>query len=372
MSDSLQTPLYDLHLEHGARMVDFAGYAMPVQYQDGIIKEHLHTRANAGLFDVSHMGQLIISGTGVTQALEQLIPIELESLKDNHQRYGLLLSEHGTILDDLIVTRKTADSFFVVVNAACKENDIEHLRQHLPDVIKIEYLQDQALLALQGPQAHTVLQDQLEDLESLTFMQGRECTVFGLPCYVTRSGYTGEDGFEISVTAEHAAELAKHLLAHPEVKPVGLGARDSLRLEAGLCLYGHDMDTSKTPIEAGLLWSISKSRRPDNNKAGGYPGADIIAGQIESGVDSKRVGLLIEGRAPAREGAEVIDPASDKVIGVITSGSFSPCLEQPIAMGYIDQSFAKAGTVVEIAVRKKKIPAVIHQLPFVKQTYYRG
>jgi len=325
MSDSLHTPLYNLHLEHGARMVDFAGYAMPVQYPDGIIKEHLHTRANAGLFDVSHMGQLIISGTNATEALEQLIPIDLESLEDNHQRYGLLLNEQGTILDDLIVTRKTADSFFVVVNAACKENDIKHLRQRLPESVTLEHL-----------------------------------------------GYTGEDGFEISVKAEQAEALAEQLLKNPLVKPISLGARDSLRLEAGLCLYGHDMDTTKTPIEAGLLWSISKSRRPDNSKAGGYPGADIIASQIEAGTESKRVGILIEGRAPAREGAQIIDPANNNTIGVITSGSFSPCLEQPIAMGYVDPSFAKAGTVIEIAVRKKHIPAVVHKLPFVKQTYYRG
>lgn len=372
MSDTLHTPLYDLHQKHGARMVDFAGYAMPVQYPDGIIKEHLHTRANAGLFDVSHMGQLIISGTNATEALEQLIPIDLESLEDNQQRYGLLLNEQGTILDDLIVTRKTADSFFVVVNAACKENDIKHLRQHLPESISLEHLENQALLALQGPQAHRVLQDQLDNLENMTFMQGRDSSLYDIPCYITRSGYTGEDGFEISVKAEQAEELAEQLLKNPLVKPIGLGARDSLRLEAGLCLYGHDMDTTKTPIEAGLLWSISKSRRPDNSKAGGYPGADIIAGQIEAGTDSKRVGILIEGRAPAREGAQIIDPDNDKIIGVITSGSFSPCLEQPIAMGYVEQSFAKAGTAIVIAVRKKKIPAVVHKLPFVKQTYYRG
>ena len=353
-------------------MVDFAGYAMPVQYPDGIIKEHLHTRAKAGLFDVSHMGQLMISGTHATEALEKILPIDLESLEDNHQRYGLLLNEQGTILDDLIVTRKTADSFFVVVNAACKENDIKHMRQRLPESVSLEHLDNQALLALQGPQAHHVLQNQLDNLEAMTFMQGRECSLYDIPCYITRSGYTGEDGFEISVKAEQAEALAEQLLNNPLVKPIGLGARDSLRLEAGLCLYGHDMDSTKTPIEAALLWSISKSRRPDNSKAGGYPGADIIASQIEAGTDNKRVGILIEGRAPAREGAQIIDPANNNTIGVITSGSFSPCLEQPVAMGYVKQSFAKTGTAVEIAVRKKKIAAVVHKLPFVKQSYYRG
>ncbi len=372
MSDSKRTSLFDLHIQHGARMVDFAGYSMPVQYSDGIIKEHLHTRSKAGLFDVSHMGQLIISGTGVTQELERLIPIEMEALKDNQQRYGLLLNQHGTILDDLIVTRKSADSFFVVVNAACKEADIAHLQEHLPEHINIESLNDQALIALQGPQAHVVLDSQIDGLQQLTFMHGMDCELFGLPCYVTRSGYTGEDGFEISIAAEHAGKLAEQLLANPLVKPIGLGARDSLRLEAGLCLYGHDMDTDKTPIEAGLLWSISKSRRPGNAKAGGYPGAEIVAQQIESGTETKRVGLLVNGRAPAREGAKILDAESGDEIGVITSGSFSPCLEQPIAMGYINKSASTSGTTVQIAVRNKKIDAEVHPLPFVKQQYYRG
>lgn len=372
MPEAIKTPLYDLHLEAGGRMVEFAGYSMPVQYTDGIIKEHLHTRESAGLFDVSHMGQLLISGENAHQALEKLIPIELESLPINAQRYGLLLNERGGILDDLIVTRFSQDSFFIVVNAACKQQDIEHLRAKLPDTIQVEHLNDRALLAIQGPQAHALLQTHVENLDQWVFMHGQQCSLFGIECYVTRSGYTGEDGFEISVADKDADTLARKLLEDERLIPVGLGARDSLRLEAGLCLYGHDMDTDTSPIEAGLLWSISKSRRPGSEKAGGYPGADIVAGHILDGSDKKRVGISIDGRAPAREGSLIIDPQTGAEIGVITSGSFSPCLETPIAMGYVKKSHMKPGTALKISVRKRQIDATVSRLPFVENRYYRG
>jgi len=372
MSEAKKTPLFDLHQRLGARMVEFAGYSMPLQYKTGIKTEHLHTREAAGLFDVSHMGQILISGAESAAALERLIPIDLGTLAIDEQKYGLLLNPDGGILDDLIVTRRSTDSFSLVVNAGCKQADIEHLQQHLPENVKLEHHTNLALLALQGPAAHTVIESEISNLHQLTFMHAVSTELFGYPCRVSRCGYTGEDGFEISIEQQSATALAEKILQHPAVAPVGLGARDSLRLEAGLCLYGHDMDATTTAIEAGLKWSISKTRRPGESKAGGYLGADVIESQINSGAEKTRVGILIDGRAPAREGAVILDAAAEKEIGRITSGGFSPCLEQPVAMGFIATAYAKAGTKITIQVRKRTIDAVIHKLPFTPLRFFRG
>jgi len=307
MSVTNKTPLFDLHKQLGARMVEFAGYSMPLQYKNGIKAEHLHTRIAAGLFDVSHMGQIFISGSDSASALEHLIPVDLETLAIDQQKYGLLLNSEGGILDDLIITRRSSESFSLVVNAGRKQSDIEHLRQHLSKNIELEHQTDLALLALQGPAAHKVIESEIPNLDKLTFMHAMPANLFGYPCRVARCGYTGEDGFEISIEKQSARAVAEKLLEHAAVEPIGLGARDSLRLEAGLCLYGHDIDASTTAIEAGLKWSISKTRRPGEPKAGGYPGAEVIASQIESGPEKVRVGILIEGRAPAREGALILN-----------------------------------------------------------------
>ena len=366
-----KTPLFDLHVELGGRMVPFAGYSMPVQFPAGIIKEHQHTRAHAGLFDVSHMGQLIISGPDVTTALERLLPTDLAALEDNQQIYSVLTNESGGILDDLIVTRFNADRFFLVINAACKVQDTAHLRKHLPANITIETLADRALLALQGPTAKDVLSALAPSVNALTFMHGCDAAIDGANCYITRSGYTGEDGFEISVPSIDAERIARLLLSNAEVAPIGLGARDSLRLEAGLCLYGHDMDAAISPVEAALLFAISKSRRSQGSKAGGFFGSDTILNQIDQGVTRKRVGLRVDGRIPVREGCPIIDDNGNE-IGHITSGGFGPTLQAPIALGYVPTNFAVRDTQLFAVVRGKNVPIVVTRTPFVPQNYYRG
>ncbi len=365
-----QTSFYDYHLAAGGKMVPFAGYSMPVQYSDGIMQEHLHCRDNAGLFDVSHMGQVVVSGEGVARALERLMPVDLEALALHQQTYATFTTEAGGISDDLIVTRWAEDVFFLVVNAACKEQDIAHLRQHLPH-FNIEHLADRQLLALQGLRAQEVMSELAPEANKLLFMNGRSLSIQGMDCYITRSGYTGEDGFEISVAAAEAKQLADLLLSFEAVKWVGLGARDSLRLEAGLCLYGHDLDLDTSPVEASISWSISKSRRIGGAKQGGFLGAEKILNQLAQGVDRKRVGFFVEGRAPVREGAEIVD-ASGAVVGLITSGGFGPTLGAPIAMGYVPTGLAALDTQLNALVRGKPRPIRVTKMPLVKQRYYRG
>ncbi|PUA18790.1 glycine cleavage system aminomethyltransferase GcvT [Glaciimonas sp. PCH181] len=365
-----RTPLYDLHVELGAKMVPFAGYQMPVQYPTGVLKEHSHTRTQAGLFDVSHMGQVRLTGQHAAAALETLVPVDIIDLPVNTQRYALFTNETGGILDDLMVAN-AGDHLFLVVNAACKEQDIAHLRQHLSDRCTVEELSEYALLALQGPQAAKVLARFAPQVAQMLFMQTATVTLAGFPCFVSRSGYTGEDGFEISVPNAHAEKLARLLLDQPEVAPIGLAARDSLRLEAGLCLYGHDMDDATTPVEASLAWALSKVRRADQARAGGYPGAAIILQQLAEGVARKRVGLLPQERIPVREGAEVVD-ANGAVVGKVTSGGFGPTVGGPVAMGYVDIAHAQPGTLLQAIVRGKSIPVVVTKTPFTPQRYYRG
>lgn len=367
----LATPLLDLHIELGGRMMPFAGYNMPVQFPGGIIKEHQHTRAHAGLFDVSHMGQLIVSGPDVTRELERLVPVDLEALAVNQQTYTVFTNTEGGIKDDLIITRLADDEFFLVVNAACKAQDTAHLREHLSDDIKIETLARHALLALQGPTASNVMAELAPSTTELVFMRGCTATIAGVECYVTRSGYTGEDGFEISVPGAEADAIARLLLNYADVEPIGLGARDSLRLEAGLCLYGHDMDYNTSPVEATLLFSISKSRRPGGAKAGGFIGADSVFAHIENGVTRKRRGLLVQGRIPVREGAELVD-TEGQVVGVVTSGGFGPTLQSPIALGYVASRSANFGTELFALVRGKLVPVTVTKTPFIPQRYFRG
>lgn len=369
-TETLKTPLYDLHLELGGKMVPFAGYEMPVQYPAGIKTEHLHCREKAGLFDVSHMGQLIIKGEGVAAALEKLIPVDLQALKDNQQTYAVLTNEEGGILDDLIVCRWSADTFFLVVNAACKEQDIAHLKQHLTG-FEFTYLDGRGLMALQGPAAKDVMAELAPEANLLTFMNGCDVTIDGASCFITRSGYTGEDGFEISVSAQDSEALARRLLSFDSVEAIGLGARDSLRLEAGLCLYGHDMNPTTSPVEAGIIWSISKTRRVDGSNPGGFLGAQKVFADIAEGVQRKRVGFLIEGRAPIREGAEIVD-AQGNTIGEITSGGFGPTLNAPVAMGYVPIEYAKIGTELTAIVRGKERAITVAKTPFVPQRYFRG
>ncbi|WP_338513724.1 glycine cleavage system aminomethyltransferase GcvT [Pseudomonas poae] len=368
----LKTPLHALHLELGARMVPFAGYDMPVQYPLGVMKEHLHTREHAGLFDVSHMGQIRLSGANAAKALESLVPVDIIDLPVGMQRYAMFTNEQGGILDDLMVANLGNDELFLVVNAACKDQDLAHLRKHIGEQCSIEPLfEARALLALQGPAAVKVLARLAPEVTRMTFMQFASVRLLGVDCYVSRSGYTGEDGFEISVPAANAESLARSLLAETEVQPIGLGARDSLRLEAGLCLYGHDMNTETTPIEASLLWAISKARRSEGARAGGFPGAEKIFSQQQTGVTRKRVGLLPQERTPVREGAEVVDEQGT-VIGTICSGGFGPSLGGPLAMGYLDSAFTALDTEVSALVRGKKVPLRVSKMPFVPQRYYRG
>jgi len=364
-------PLDAWHRARGARMVPFAGYAMPIQYE-GIIAEHLWTRENAGLFDVSHMGQLQLAGDNVAAALEALVPGDIAGLAPGKMRYSLLLDDAGGILDDLMVTN-TGQHLYVVVNGAVKWDDIAHLREHLPDEITLNHDADSALLAVQGPKASAALarigiepsRPGASSPTDLYFMEAGSFLWHGICLAISRSGYTGEDGFEISVPAERAAALADALCAQPEVKPVGLGARDSLRLEAALPLYGHDLDPKTDPVSAGLTFAIQKRRRA----AGGFPGADVILPALASGPKSKRVGLIVEGRMPAREGAEIF--AGEDRIGSVTSGGFAPTLQVPIAMGYVEARFAEVGTPLHIDVRGKRLSATVTTMPFVRHRYHR-
>ena len=368
----LKTPLLALHIELGARMVPFAGYDMPVQYPLGVMKEHQHTREQAGLFDVSHMGQIRLIGADAAKALEALVPVDIIDLPVGMQRYAMFTNEQGGILDDLMVANLGNDELFLVVNAGCKDQDLAHLRKHLGGHCQVQPLfEERALLALQGPAAVNVLQRLAPDVAKMTFMQFAPVTLLGADCYVSRSGYTGEDGFEISVPADRAEELARRLLAEPEVQAIGLGARDSLRLEAGLCLYGHDMNDTTTPIEASLLWAISKARRADGPRAGGFPGAETLFAQQQKGVARKRVGLLPQERTPVREGAEIVD-ADGTVIGAVCSGGFGPTLGAPLAMGYLDIAFTPVDSEVWAIVRGKRVPMKVSKMPFVPQRYYRG
>lgn len=363
-----RTPLYDLHLELGARMVPFAGYEMPVQYPLGLLKEHLHTRAAAGLFDVSHMGQLRLTGAHAAAALEQLVPVDVIDLPVGRQRYALFTSDDGGILDDLMIGN-AGDHLLVVVNAACKAQDIALLRAGLGGDAQLEVL-DRALLALQGPAAAEVLARFAPDCAGMRFMDVGPLNIDGVDCFASRSGYTGEDGFEISVPAAAAERIARLLLAEAEVEAIGLGARDSLRLEAGLCLYGHDLDADTTPIEASLGWALSKVRRAGGARAGGYPGAEVIERQRREGVARRRVGLRAAGRAPVREGAELVD-ADGRALGIVTSGSFGPTLGAPVAMGYLDSAHAAVGSELFALVRGKPLAVTVAQMPFVPQRYCR-
>ncbi|MEJ7137609.1 glycine cleavage system aminomethyltransferase GcvT [Amphibiibacter pelophylacis] len=369
--DLLHTPLYALHQELGARLVPFAGYAMPVQYPAGLMAEHQHTRSAASLFDVSHMGQLRLVGEGADRALETLIPMDVLGLGVDKQRYGLLLNDAGGIRDDLMFVRR-ADDLFIIVNGACKVADIAHIQAGIGDQCTVEPLPDRGLLALQGPQAVTALARVLPGVEKLVFMSGLACTWQGADLYVTRSGYTGEDGFEISVPAAQTEALARALLAQPEVKPAGLGARNSLRLEAGLCLYGNDLDESTTPIEAALNWSIQKVRRSGGERAGGFPGADVVLGQLDGRrpLTRKRVGLIAQERIPVREHTALQAPDGTP-LGEVCSGLLSPDLDRPIAMAYLPPEHAAIGSTVHALVRGKAVPMQVVAMPFVPQRYVR-
>ncbi len=361
------TPLHALHKALGARMVPFAGYDMPVQYPSGILKEHEQCRAKAALFDVSHMGQAVLRGPNVEAALETLVPADIQGLGLDRMRYTQFTNEAGGILDDLMVTRR-ADRLFLVVNAARKEHDFAHLERHLaPRGCALEILAARALLALQGPAAVAVMARLVPGAETLAFMAGADLSAGGVPVYVSRSGYTGEDGFEISISAEHAEPFARRLLDQPEVAPAGLGARDSLRLEAGLCLYGHDIDETTSPIEAGLAWSIAARRR----EQGGFPGAARIQRELKEGVPRRRVGLRPDGRVPAREGTEITG-ADGKVIGTVTSGGFGATAGGPIAMGYVAPGAAKPGARVNFLVRGEARPGAVVKMPFVPHRYAKG
>jgi len=363
----IPTPLHALHLGLGGRMVPFAGYDLPVNYPAGIIAEHVWTRENAGLFDVSHMGQAFLIGPGATQKLETLLPGDIQGLAPRKIRYSQFTNADGGILDDLMVTRlsEAGDRLFLIVNAACKAQDFAHIQKNLPD-LDLDVIADRALLALQGPKAALALERHVPGVAALTFMSQGDFVWRGEILFVSRSGYTGEDGFEISVPAGFAQDLAEALLAEEEVQAVGLGARDSLRLEAGLCLYGHDIDTTTSPIEAGLNWSISKRRRVE----GGFPGAARVQNELANGVARVRVGLVLDGKAPAREGAEIADE-SGAIVGRVTSGGFAPSLGKPIAMGYVAPRLAAPGTALSLIVRGKPLSAKIVAFPFVPNRYHR-
>ncbi len=364
-TELLKTALYDLHVELGAKMVPFAGYDMPVQYPLGVKGEHLHTRAKAGLFDVSHMGQVRLTGEHRVAELEKLVPGDIAILKPGRTRYSAFTNDDGTILDDLMITN-AGDSLFLVINAACKDDDIVHMRANLDNGVELIEIDDRALMALQGPDAARVLARFAPSVAEMKFMSFAEIDIAGIACFVTRSGYTGEDGYEISVPNDRAEELARKLLAEDEVEAIGLGARDSLRLEAGLCLYGNDIDTTTTPVEGDLNWIINKRRREE----GGFKGAVIILDQLANGADRKRVGIKPEGKAPAREHTAVLNSDGEE-IGEITSGGFGPTVDGPIAMGYVAIEFAAPGTKVDLMVRGKARPAEIVELPFAPHRYYR-
>jgi aminomethyltransferase len=374
----LHTPLHELHLRLGARMVPFAGYAMPVQYPSGLMAEHKHCREAAALFDVSHMGQLKLAGIESSAALETLVPVDIIGLGEGKQRYAFFTNAAGGLMDDLMVTRPTrADAaagfgdLFLIVNAGCKNADIRHLQSNIGRRCRVQPMPERALLALQGPQAATALSRLNPGVAQLVFMTGGVFDLAGLSCFVTRSGYTGEDGFEISVPNNGAVTLAEALLAQPEVKPAGLGARDTLRLEAGLCLYGHDLGEHTSPVEAGLTWAIQKVRRPGGAREGGYIGAPVVERHLSGSAHRKRVGLLGLERVPVREGAPIVD-AQGQPLGTVTSGTLGPSVNQPIAMAYLPLSHSAAGSEVYAEVRGKRLPMRVTPMPFQPQRYFRG
>jgi aminomethyltransferase len=364
----LETPLAALHVRLGAKMVPFAGYTMPVQYPDGVLKEHLHTRAAAGLFDVSHMGQASLSGPGAADFLETLVPGDIHGLEPGRMRYTVLMGADGGILDDLMVLRMAENAFHLVVNAACKKEDFAHFAAHLPVGLTFTPRPELALIALQGPEAAATLAQMAPGVDRIDFMQSASASIDGADVLLTRSGYTGEDGYELSVHESQAEALAEKLLSFESVKPIGLGARDSLRLEAGLCLYGHDIDTTTSPIEAGLIWIIPKARRSAD---AGYPGAARIAGEIADGAARRRVGIQPEGRVIAREGTPVMDTDGNR-IGTVTSGGFGPSVAGPVGMGYVAPPHNKIGTALQLEVRGKLHPASVVKLPFAPHRYYRA
>ncbi|MDU9002421.1 glycine cleavage system aminomethyltransferase GcvT [Sedimentitalea todarodis] len=374
MTDLKRTPLHALHVELGARMVGFTGYDMPVQFPDGIMAEHSWTRSNAGLFDVSHMGQVILSGAPIVDiaaAFETLVPMDVAGLGEGRQRYGLFLNDSGGILDDLMFANR-GDHLYVVVNAACKAADIARMKAALEPGITVTEVTDRALLALQGPQAETVLAGLNASVIDMAFMDVATVALDGVECWVSRSGYTGEDGYEISVPDRHAEALARLLLSQDAVAPIGLGARDSLRLEAGLCLYGHDIDESTLPAEAGLNWAIQKARRAGGAREGGFPGADAVLAQMAAGPARKRVGLRPEGRAPMREGVALFAGAEGgDQVGTITSGGFGPTVGGPVAMGYLPTELAAPDTTVFGELRGKRLPLTVAKLPFVAANFKR-
>jgi aminomethyltransferase len=372
--DLNKTPFYDMHLKNGAKMVPFAGYDMPVQYPLGVMKEHQHTRTKAGLFDVSHMGQVILRGadyTSTARALERLIPMDVQGLAEGRQRYGFFTNDAGGILDDLMFANR-GDHIFMVVNAACKTADVAHLRAHLEPEIHVKEITNRALLALQGPMAKAVLAEHYPPIVDMKFMDVDTIPIAGAECWVSRSGYTGEDGFEISIPHAAAETVAAALADNADVEWIGLGARDSLRLEAGLCLYGHDIDTGTTPVEAGLTWAIQQSRRAGGSATGGFPGDSIILDQMSQGVSRKRVGLTPQTRAPMREGVVLYaSEDSSTQIGTVTSGGFGPTVEAPVAMGYVATEMAVTGTVLFGEVRGKRLPIAVSPLPHTPPNFKR-
>ena len=369
-----KTPLYELHRELGAKLTEFAGYEMPVQYSLGILGEHQHTRTKAGLFDVSHMGQVILRGRSYQEtalALERAIPMDVLGLDVGRQRYGFLTTDDGGILDDLMFSNR-GDYIFVVLNAACKDSDIVHLRTLLEPDISIEVIEDRALIALQGPASEAVLSEFNSQIKAMNFMDVETLSIAGAECWVSRSGYTGEDGFEISIPSSAAEAITRSILSKQEVEFVGLGARDSLRLEAGLCLYGHDIDEETTPVEASLTWAIQKARRTNGERANGFLGDEIITRQLDMGTYRKRVGFLPQTRAPMREGVEIYETESSKeVIGKITSGGYGPTVGHPVAMGYINSEYADSNGNLFGELRGKRVPVKIAKLPFVPLNFKR-
>tara|TARA_R110002096_G_scaffold97354_1_gene216967 strand:- start:23689 stop:24819 length:1131 start_codon:yes stop_codon:yes gene_type:complete len=376
MADIKRTPLYDFHCGLGAKMVPFAGYDMPVQYPLGVMKEHIHTRTHAGLFDVSHMGQVILrpkSGdlADAVLALETLIPVDILGLGLDRQRYGFFTNDTGGILDDLMIANR-GDHLFLVVNAACKDADIAHLQANIADQCDIEVITERALIALQGPASEDALVTLCPAVKDMRFMDVITADILGAPAWISRSGYTGEDGYEISVPNSKVVELANALIALDSVEPIGLGARDSLRLEGGLCLYGHDIDTTTTPAQANLRWAIQKARRAGGERAGGFPGAEVVLAEFENGAARKRVGLRPDGRAPMREGTPIFSSETDGTpIGSITSGGFGPTVGHPVSMGYVSTEHSKIGTTVYVEIRNKRMAAIISTLPFTPANFKR-
>ena len=375
MTQTLQkTPLYELHQEFGAKLTEFAGYQMPVQYGLGILGEHQHTRTKAGLFDVSHMGQVILSGRSykeIALAFEKLLPMDVLGLEAGRQRYGFLTTDSGGILDDLMFSNR-GDHIFVVLNAACKGSDIMHLKSQLEPDITVQEIEDRALIALQGPASEAVLGELNPQIKKMKFMDIETLPIGGADCWVSRSGYTGEDGFEISIPAEAAESVTREILSNKIVEFIGLGARDSLRLESGLCLYGHDIDEATTPVEASLAWAIQKARQANGSRNGGFIGSEIILNQLDNGTDKKRVGFLPQTRAPMREGVEIFATETSKeVIGKITSGGYGPTVGHPIAMGYIDSKYMRSNDDLYGELRGKRLPIKVSKMPFVPLNFKR-